>query len=72
MTFYEWICKRRYSDTWIGDFVLDVKRDKEAPQIENTRYAWETHLWGACGEAKEAFSILWRRYQKAMKNGNMG
>lgn len=68
MTFYEWSLTKRITYNSRGDFLQDMRHDKEAPSVMNTKDGWDVHLLGACDGAKEAFQKLWREYQRAMRS----
>lgn len=64
MTFYEWVVRRRVTDTPAGDFVTDAKSDQYASKVLNTKAAWLAHLRrsGACKEAVKTLHYMWHRY----------
>lgn len=64
MTFYQWAMTRKITNTPRGDFLKDMREDKHASTVANTKEAWEDNLlrWGACAGARVAFRSLWVSY----------
>jgi hypothetical protein len=67
MAFYEWAIARKTTNTPRGDFLADMRSDKVADSIVNTKKAWIAHLEasGACDGAIKAFKSIWREYARA-------
>lgn len=70
MTFYEYVCARRKTDTPEGDFCGDVRRDFQfkkdiASKKELIAYL-ECRL--ACDEAIAAARKVWAAYQRKLKS----
>lgn len=65
--FYEWAMQRQIRDTPNGDFLKDLRGDKDAASVANTKAAWESHLdmLSACDGAKKAFRALWAAYNRS-------
>lgn len=68
MTFREYIAQRRCGDNPQGDFVGDVRRDRNFPDVQS----WPSlRLYlarrGACEEAVAAARSVWQGYRAALR-----
>jgi hypothetical protein len=66
MTFRDYVTKRRITDTPMGDFVTDARRDRTLPDVRS----WDELRGylsgkGACSGAIDAARDVWRQFQKA-------
>lgn len=71
MTFYEFLAKKKITDTPRGDFIGDVRRDPRFPKETTTWGNVDRHMsyWKACPEAYRQAKKLWAQYEKARANG---
>lgn len=66
MTFYEWTKRIAGKDSPAGDLAADVQRDREAPDVLNTREAWYNHIRRLSGNHPDimaAFRSAWTSYR---------
>jgi hypothetical protein len=66
-SFKSFVRSRRETDTAVGDFVADAKRDSGFPDAKSLQEVVEyLDMMGAPDEATRAARVLWRRYVKHM------
>ena len=63
ITFSEWIDSQHPPDTPFGDFIKDVQRDTNFPNIFSLEELI-SYLPGTCDEVLEAAQIAWKNYDK--------
>jgi hypothetical protein len=65
ISFKEFVRSRRVTDTPVGDFVTDAKRDSGFPDARSRQEMLDyLDMMGAPDAAVSAAKVLWRRYEK--------
>lgn len=68
MTFKQFVSTRRGADNPRGDFIKDVKRDKDFPDcVERQRIRGYLASRLACDAAMKEFENLYKQYERSCK-----
>lgn len=68
-----WLARARITDDPEGDFIADMRGERDLPYLFRNIEHMRTYLWlrGACFEAQAAVPGVWRRYDRWLSRHGM-